>query len=77
MVSSGRRWSDSVQIGEVSSFSSLRVWSPENTENPQLPFIYFYNVKAKGSGIQASISPVTDYWKNWPSVKILDFVKYV
>jgi hypothetical protein len=46
MVSSGRRWSDSVQIGEVSSFSSLRVWFPENTENPQLPFIYFYNVKA-------------------------------
>jgi hypothetical protein len=46
MVSSGRRWSDSVQICEVSSFSSLRVWSPENTENSQLPFIYLYNVKA-------------------------------
>ena len=30
-----------------------------------------------GLGTWASISPVRDYWKNWPSVKVLDFVKDV
>ena len=31
----------------------------------------------KGPGTLASISPVSEYWKNWPSVIVLDFVKYV
>ena len=33
LVSSGRRRSDSVQTGEVASFSNLSAWSTENTEN--------------------------------------------
>ena len=32
---------------------------------------------SKGPGIKASISPVGDYLKNWPSVKVLDSVKDV
>ena len=31
----------------------------------------------KGPGTSESISPVSDYRKNWPSVKELDFVKDV
>ena len=31
----------------------------------------------KGPGTQASISPVSDYWTNWPSVEVLAFVKDV
>ena len=31
----------------------------------------------KGPGTLASISPVSDYWTNWPSVEDLAFVKAV
>ena len=31
----------------------------------------------KGPGTLASISPVSDYWTNWPSVEVLAFVKAV
>ena len=26
---------------------------------------------------EKGLSPVSDYWKNWPLVKVLDFVEYV
>ena len=31
----------------------------------------------KGPGTQASISPMSDYWTNWPPVEVLAFVKDV
>ena len=37
----------------------------------------FFLCKSLGRRAQASKSPVSDYWKNWPSVKVLDLVKYV
>ena len=31
----------------------------------------------KGPGTQASISPVSDHWKNWQSIKVLYFLRAV
>ena len=44
-------------------------------------FIVFWTTKyihiffVKGPGTWASLSPVSDYWTNWPSVEVLAFVK--
>ena len=35
------------------------------------------NIIVKGHGTQPSKSPVSDYWKNWPLVKVLDYVNGV
>ena len=40
-------------------------------------FFQNYDIMRKGPGTKASISPMSDYWTNWQSVEVLDFVKNV
>ena len=41
----------------------------------EVNLFYGYIFSLKGPGTWASISPVSDYWTNWPSVEVLAFVK--
>ena len=76
--SSCDRCSDSMSLHNQQQPGSPGLQLP-CSPNPILeePEKILFSSFAKGPGTEASTSPVSEYWKNWPSVKVFNFVKYV